>query len=382
MKVVIASDSFKESLSSARVAEAAESGIRKVFPDAQVAGFSVSDGGEGLTESIVSALGGEYVTIKVSDPLDRKIDATYGICSDTAVIETAAASGLPLVSPAERNPMHTTTFGTGELIADAIGKGCRKILLGIGGSSTCDGGTGMLEALGWKFLDASGKPLHGRGGILSEIVSIDDSGVPACVKETRFTVACDVRNPFSGPQGASYIFSPQKGAGPREVELLDRGLTHFASLINDKYGIDVSSMEGAGGAGGLGGACKAFLNATLRRGIEMVLDAIDIDSAISGADLVITGEGKVDSQTPSGKTAAGVLGRCRKYGVPCVVIGGMVAMCDELLHSGFAGIFPIPSRPCTLQEAMEESTAYENVARTASQIVSLFNAAGSQKRER
>ena len=373
MKVVIASDSFKESLSSARVAEAAESGIRKLYPDAGIAKFSVSDGGEGLSESIVSALGGRYVSKRVSDPLGRKIEAVYGICSDTAVIEMAAASGLPLVALQERNPMQTTTFGTGELIADAIDKGCRKILLGMGGSATCDGGTGMLEALGWKFLDSDGKTLPGIGGNLAAIAAIDDSEVSDAVKGTVFTVACDVRNPFSGPKGASYIFSPQKGASPEEVEILDRGLAHFASVIAGKYGTDITSMEGAGAAGGLGGACKAFLNATLKRGIEMVLDAIKFDEAISDADLVITGEGKIDSQTPSGKTAAGVLGRCLRHGVPCVAIGGMVAMCDELLHSGFAGIFPILSRPCTLQEAMDETTAFNNVARTASQIVSLYS---------
>lgn len=375
MKVVIASDSFKESLSSASIAEAAETGIKRLYPDTEISKFSVSDGGEGLTESIVSALGGQYVNMTVSDPLGRSINAVYGICSGTAVIEMAAASGLPLVAPQERNPMHTTTFGTGELIADAINKGCRKILLGMGGSATCDGGTGMLEALGWRFLDKNGNALHGIGGNLVAIATIDDSGVPDAVKETEFTVACDVRNPFSGPQGASYIFSPQKGANPQEVEQLDCGLTNFAAIIAGKYGTDITSMEGAGAAGGLGGACKAFLNATLKRGIEMVLDAINIDDAISDADLVITGEGKVDSQTPSGKTAAGVLGRCQKHGVPCVAIGGMVAMCDELLHAGFAGIFPILSRPCTLQEAMDESTAFENVARTALQIVSLYNSA-------
>ena len=372
---MIASDSFKESLSSASIAEAAETGIKRLYPDTEISKFSVSDGGEGLTESIVSTLGGQYVNMTVSDPLGRRINAVYGICSGTAVIEMAAASGLPLVAPQERNPMHTTTFGTGELIADAINKGCRKILLGMGGSATCDGGTGMLEALGWRFLDKNGNALHGIGGNLAAIATIDDSGVPDAVKETEFTVACDVRNPFSGPQGASYIFSPQKGANPQEVEQLDRGLTNFAAIIAGKYGTDITSMEGAGAAGGLGGACKAFLNATLKRGIEMVLDAINIDDAISDADLVITGEGKVDSQTPSGKTAASVLGRCQKHGVPCVAIGGMIAMCDELLHAGFAGIFPILSRPCTLQEAMDESTAFENVARTASQIVSLYNSA-------
>lgn len=379
MKIVIASDSFKESLSSAAVADAAASGIIKVAPECRISKFSVSDGGEGLTESLVSALDGEYVQVSASDPLGRRINATFGICGDSAVVETAAASGLPLLSPEERNPMIASTFGTGELIAEALKRGCRNFLVGLGGSATCDGGTGMLEALGWRFLDRSGNPLKGNGENLAAIANIDDSAVMPQLRQARFTVACDVRNPFCGPQGASYIYSPQKGASAQEVELLDNGLRNFASVVAAKYGVDVTDMEGAGAAGGLGGAFKAFMGATLRRGIDMVLDAIGIDRAIEEADLVITGEGKVDSQTPSGKTAAGVLGRCRKYGVPCVAIGGMVAMCDALLDAGFAAIFPIPSRPCSLQEAMNEEVAYDNVSRTASQIVSLFIAGGNRR---
>lgn len=375
MKIVIASDSFKESLSSAAVADAAADGIAKVAPGCEIVKFSVSDGGEGLTESLVSALDGEYVWETVSGPLGKSIEASFGICGDSAVIEVAAASGLPLLLPEERNPMIASTYGTGELIAKALNRGCRNFLVGLGGSATCDGGTGMLEALGWRFLDAAGNVLKGNGENLAKIVSIDDSAVMPQLHQARFTVACDVRNPFCGPQGASFIYSPQKGASPGEVEQLDRGLENFASVVAAKYGIDITDMEGAGAAGGLGGAFKAFLGATLRRGIDMVLDAVRIDEAIEGADLVITGEGKVDSQTPSGKTAAGVLGRCRKYGVPCVAIGGMVAMCDALLNAGFAAIFPITSRPCTLQEAMNEDVAYDNVSRTVSQIVSLFIAA-------
>lgn len=372
MKIVIASDSFKESLSSKAVADAAECGISMIDPGCETFKFSVSDGGEGLTESLVDALHGSYVTIISSDPLGRKIHSTYGICGDTAILEMAAASGLPLLSTGERNPMKTSTYGTGEMIRDAFSKGCRKFLIGIGGSATCDGGTGMLEALGWKFLDRDGNVLTGCGGNLSAIETIDDSGVSRQLAEAEFTVACDVSNPFCGPQGASFVFSPQKGASPDEVRLLDDGLRHFAALITGKYGIDVSDMQGAGAAGGLGGAFKAFLGASLRRGIDMVLDAIGIDDAISEADLVITGEGKIDFQTPSGKTAAGVLDRCLKYGVPCVAIGGMVEMCDELLNSGFAGIFPVLSGPCTLQEAMDGSVAFDNVSRTVSQIVSLY----------
>lgn len=375
MKIVVAADSFKESLTSLRVAEAAEKGIRKVMPECEVVKFSVSDGGEGITGSIAGSLGGEYVETTVKDPLGRVVNASYALCGGTAVMEMASASGLPLVSPEERNPMLTSTFGTGEMILDAVERGCRDFLIGIGGSATCDGGTGMLEALGWKFLDAGGNELCGCGRNLPEIAFIDDTAVPEKIRESRFIVACDVRNPFCGPNGASFVFSPQKGAGPREVEYLDRGLEHFAGIIRTKYGIDITGMEGAGAAGGLGGAFKAFLGASLRRGIDIVLDAVDIDTAIADADLVITGEGRIDSQTPSGKTAAGVLERCRKFGVPCVAVGGSVAMCSELQNAGFAGIFPIAPGPCTLENAMKETVAFDNVSRTVSQIVTLFNSA-------
>lgn len=373
MKIVIASDSYKGSLSSLAVAEAASEGILSVMPDAEVVPVSVADGGEGLTESLVHGLGGEIVKKVVSDPLFRPYEAFYGRKGDIAIVEMAAASGLPILSDDERNPMKTTTLGTGELMMDAIENGCRKFLVGMGGSATNDAGTGMLTALGWRFLDKDGNELKGIGESLARIVEIDDSAVDARVRECEFTVACDVRNPFCGPRGAAYVFGPQKGATEEMVKSLDDGLANFAAVINRKYGIDIKDSEGAGAAGGMGGAFRAFLPATLRSGIEMVLDTIGFDKILDGADLVITGEGKVDHQTPSGKTAAGVLRRAEKYGVPCVAIGGKVAMCPELENSGFAGIFAIVDGPCTLQEAMKDEVAYANVRRTAAQIVSLIN---------
>lgn len=373
MKIVIASDSYKGSLSSLAVAQAASEGILSVMPDAEVVPVSVADGGEGLTESLVYGLGGQIVKKLVSDPLFRPFEAFYGMKDDIAIVEMAAASGLPILRDDERNPLKTTTFGTGELILDAMEKGCRHFLVGMGGSATNDAGMGMLCALGWRFLDKDGKELKGVGESLASVAGIDDSGVDARVKECDFTVACDVSNPFCGQSGAAYVFGPQKGATEEMVEFLDGGLANFADIVGRKYGIDIRNLEGAGAAGGLGGAFMAFLPSTLRSGIEMVLDTIGFDKILQGADLVITGEGKVDRQTPSGKTAAGVLRHARKLGVPCVAIGGKVAMCPELENSGFAGIFAIVDGPCTLQDAMKDEVAYANVRRTAAQIVSLVN---------
>lgn len=377
MKVVIASDSYKGSLSSLEVAQAAAEGIKSFDPTIETVAVNVADGGEGLVDALVDSLKGENVDVTVSDPLGRPVVARYGIAehsgSKVAIIEMAAASGLPLLTPEERNPMKTSTFGTGEVILDALGKGCRKFLVGIGGSATNDGGLGMLRALGWKFLDKDGNALEGNGASLGLVKGIDASGVDCRLKEAKFTIACDVKNPFCGPKGAAYIFGPQKGADPQMVEALDNGLENFARVIVGFCGSDISAVEGAGAAGGLGGAFKAFLNSELRSGIEMVLDTIGFDATIKDADLVITGEGKVDHQTPGGKTAAGVLRRCKAAGVPCVAIGGKVAMCPELDSSGFAGIFPVVDGPCTLEEAMTGSVAYSNVSRTAKQIISLVN---------
>lgn len=370
-RIVIASDSFKGSLTSVEVAQSATKGILEVYPDCKVTQVNVADGGEGTVDAVVDTLQGEKITISVSNPIGKPVDATYGIAGDTAIIEMAAASGLPLLAAEERNPWVTSTYGTGEMILDAIARGCSKFLVGIGGSATNDAGTGMLQALGSRFFDNNGILIENCcGGILGEIASIDDTQVPEAIKNAQFTVACDVDTPFCGPIGAAYVFAPQKGASPEMVQQLDEGMASFAKVIEAKYGIDIVPMAGAGAAGGMGGGFRAFLNATLKKGIDMVLDAIGFDSIISGADLVVTGEGKVDFQTAKGKTAAGVLARAKAQGIPVVAIGGCVEMCDSLREMGFAGIYPILEEKVPLELAMQRDFASQNVTNTLIRILS------------
>lgn len=370
MKIVIASDSFKGSMSSLDVATAASAGVIEVYPDSEIVSVNVADGGEGTVEAIVDALGGEIVKVQVSDPLGRKIETSYGIAGETAILEMAAASGLPLLTAEERNPWATSTLGTGEMIMDAIARGCRKFLVGIGGSATNDAGVGMLQAMGFRFYDANGELItQGCGGMLGSIARIDDSLVSAAVKESQFTVACDVDTPFCGPEGAAPVFAPQKGADAEMVKRLDEGMASFAKVITEKYAINIVPVAGAGAAGGMGGAFRAFLGATLKKGIDMVLDAIDFDTTILGANLVITGEGKVDFQTAKGKTAAGVLNRAKQQHIPVVAIGGCVEMCDSLVQMGFAGIYPILEEKVPLEIAMQRDFAMNNVRKTVARIV-------------
>ena len=370
MKIVIASDSFKGSMSSLDVATAASAGVIEVYPDSEIISVNVADGGEGTVEAIVDALGGEIVKVQVSDPLGRKIETSYGIAGETAILEMAAASGLPLLTVEERNPWATSTLGTGEMIMDAIARGCRKFLVGIGGSATNDAGVGMLQAMGFRFYDANGELItQGCGGMLGSIARIDDSLVSAAVKEAQFTVACDVDTPFCGPEGAAPVFAPQKGADAEMVKRLDEGMASFAKVITEKYAIDIVPVAGAGAAGGMGGAFRAFLGATLKKGIDMVLDAIDFDTSIQGANLVSTGEGKVDFQTAKGKTAAGVLNRAKQQHIPVVAIGGCVEMCDSLVQMGFAGIYPILEEKVPLEIAMQRDFAMNNVRKTVAKIV-------------
>ena len=369
-RITIAFDSFKGSLSSHDAGVAFAEGWRSQMPDAEFQHFVVADGGEGTVEAIVDALGGEVVKVQVSDPLGRKIETSYGIAGETAILEMAAASGLPLLTAEERNPWATSTLGTGEMIMDAIARGCRKFLVGIGGSATNDAGVGMLQAMGFRFYDANGELItQGCGGILGSIARIDDSLVSAAVKESQFTVACDVDTPFCGPEGAAPVFAPQKGADAEMVKRLDKGMASFAKVITEKYAINIVPVAGAGAAGGMGGAFRAFLGATLKKGIDMVLDAIDFDTTIQGANLVITGEGKVDFQTAKGKTAAGVLNRAKKQHIPVVAIGGCVEMCDSLVQMGFAGIYPIMEEKVPLEIAMQRDFAMNNVRKTVARIV-------------
>ena len=369
-RITIAIDSFKGSLSSAEVADAFERGFLIEHPQCAVRKVSVAVGGEGTVGALVETMQGEYVSVEVADPLMRPIVARYGVIDGgkTAVMEMSAASGLPLLRAEERNPMKTTTYGTGQMILDALGRGCRKFLIGIGGSATNDAGVGMLRALGFRFLDGEGRELTGGGECLRQIASIDESGAADGLREAEFIVACDVTNPLYGPEGAAYVFAPQKGADAKMVEELDCGLRIFADVVKSHNGQDVATLQGAGAAGGLGGGFKALLGAKLERGIEMVLGAMRFDEIIADSDLVITGEGRLDAQTVMGKAPSGVLSAARRQGIPCIAIGGGVRWCEELRGSDFAAILPIVSAPMALEEAMRCDVAAQNVERTAQQV--------------
>ena len=370
-QITIAVDSFKGSLSSYDVACAAEQGIHSALPHCKVKKISIADGGEGTAQALISTLQGEWREVRVHDPLMRPIMARYGVVDEgrTAIIEMASASGLTLLSTEERNPLLTTTYGTGEMIADAVRRGARHLLIGIGGSATNDAGMGMLEALGYRFYDCKGHLVAGCGARLERVAQIDASGAMPELKECLLEVACDVKNPLYGPQGAAHIYAPQKGASPHVVERLDEGLKNFASVVNPT----AAHTEGAGAAGGLGYALQAVLGARLRAGIEMVLDAIHFDQIISGSDLVITGEGRIDYQTVMGKAPSGVLQRATKQGIPVVAIGGSVEESEAVQRSGFAAILPVVSGPMTLEHAMQEDVAARGVSRTVEQIVRLLN---------
>jgi len=372
-KIIVASDSFKGSLSSLEIASAAAAGIRKVLPDCEIVEIPVADGGEGTTEALVDAMNGRYISCKVHDPLMNLIQAEYGILGDglTAVIEMAAASGLTLVPPEKRNPLLTTTYGTGELIRDALQRGCRRFLIGIGGSATNDAGTGMLQALGFRFFDCEGDESGKGGQILEQIARIDTEKVMPELQDADFTVACDVNNPFSGVNGAAHVFARQKGADDEMIIRLDKGLKQFAAVIRTSMGKDIELISGAGAAGGLGGGFLAFLPATLKPGIQMVLEALNFDSRIQNADLIITGEGKLDRQTGMGKTPAGILEAGKRRQIPVIAIGGAVEDSDVLLQQGFLAVFSIQPGPVSLEQAMEKSFASRQVERTVEQIIRL-----------
>lgn len=373
-KVLIAPDSFKGSLTAMQAARAIEAGIKDIFPDCATVLLPVADGGEGTIDALVSATGGSYVTVTVSDPLMRPVRAVYGVADAgrTAVIEMAAASGLPLLSRFERNPMRTTTYGTGELIRDALARGCRRLLIGIGGSATNDGGTGMLQALGYRFLDREDRTLGTGGEILDRIAAVDTSRVMPELSEAECRVACDVANPFYGPEGAANVYAPQKGADAAMTRMLDEGLRNFADVVRAHCGCDVSLVPGAGAAGGVGGALLAFLGAELVPGARMVLNAIGFGDKIGGADLVITGEGKLDRQTLMGKAPQGVLEAAGTAGVPVIAIGGCVEDADLLLEAGFSGIFPITDGNPDFATALRADVATANIRRTAGRIARTF----------
>ena len=340
-KIVIACDSYKGCLSSSEVARAAAEGVAEVYPDCEIVRLAVADGGEGTVDALVDTLGGHLECAEVSDPLGRPVKAAYGIAGDLAIIESAAACGLTLLTKEERNPLITTTKGLGELILAAIDKGCRRFLVGLGGSATNDGGMGMISADG--FLERA------RG--------------------LSFTVACDVDTPYIGAHGASRVFGPQKGASEEDVEILEERLRGYALKILKDTGIDVSDMAGAGAAGGLGGAFRAYLGAELKRGVDLVLDQIGFDSIIDGADLVITGEGCSDYQTLKGKTAAGVLERAKRKGVPVMLVSGAIRDRQMLRDGGFGIIAAASPEEMSLSEAMRPETAESNIYKTVKRLL-------------
>ncbi|MDE6409292.1 MAG: glycerate kinase [Muribaculaceae bacterium] len=371
IKIIVASDSFKGSLSSREVGEAAARGIIAALPHAEVTVIPIADGGEGTVEAVVSGLGGEIVSATVSGPLGDPVSAQYGICGDTAVIEMASASGLPLIPERKRNPMLASSFGTGELILHALQHGCRDFLIGLGGSATNDAGIGMLSALGFQFLDKDGRRIRGCGGEAGRITSIDFSDVITELKMAKFTIACDVNNPLTGPNGASMVFGPQKGADDEMAAKLDENLSSFARTCAKILNTDHSSFPGAGAAGGMGFAFLSFLNAKLQSGIEMVMDSVNFDSMLENASLVITGEGRIDNQTCMGKAPGGILKRCKAHGIPVVAIGGSVEpdALPSLMEAGFTAIHGVTPPGMPLSEAIKPEIASRNVEKTVSKRI-------------
>jgi len=355
MKIVIAPDSFKESLSALEAASAIEAGFREIFPDAIYVKVPVADGGEGTVEAMIAATDGRLVQLQATGPLGRPVEAFYGLTGDesTAVIEMAAASGLELVAPAERDPLVATSRGTGELIRAALDAGARRFILGVGGSATNDGGAGMLQALGVGLLDAQGEQLAPGGAALARLASIDVSRLDPRVKDCVFEVACDVSNPLVGPTGASAIFGPQKGATPEMVRRLDANLRHYAGVIARDLGQDVAEVPGAGAGGGIAAAMLVFLKGRLRPGSEIVADAVGLDETVRDADLVVTGEGRIDSQTVNGKTPIGVARVAGRHGKPVIAIGGCLANDASAVHAhGIAATFSTVMKAETVAEVL------------------------------
>ncbi|KGT93292.1 glycerate kinase [Erwinia typographi] len=371
MKIVIAPDSYKESLSAQQVATQIELGFREIFPDAHYVKLPVADGGEGTVEAMVAATNGRIIRLDVTGPLGETVNAFYGLSGDEscAYIEMAAASGLELVPAAQRDPLITTSYGTGELIRNALDKGVEHFIIGIGGSATNDGGSGMVQALGARLLDKDGRQIGFGGGQLTNLVSIDMSQFDSRIRRCRFEVACDVTNPLLGDKGASAIFGPQKGATPELVNQLDQALAHYAEAIRRDLDIDVLTIAGGGAAGGMGVALHAFCQAELRRGIEIVTEALGLDELVKDATLVITGEGRIDSQTIHGKVPIGVAKVARRYNKPVIGIAGSLTKDVGIVHQhGLDAVFSVIFSICTLEEALDN--AAENVRMSARNIAS------------
>jgi len=379
VKIVIAPDSFKGCLSAAQVCEAIQAGIGAADPDIMCEKVPLADGGEGTVDALVHATDGRFVSAVVEGPLGEPVEAQFGILGDeeTAVIEMAAASGLPLIPQEQCNPTRTTTYGTGQLIRAALDAGCGRLVVGIGGSATTDGGAGMAQALGARMLDSRGQQIpRVGGGQLRNVAEIDTGDFDPRIDECTMLVACDVDNPLLGPRGAAAVYGPQKGATPAQVEELEAGLAHFAEVLERDLGKSVAEVPGAGAAGGLGAGLLAFCDAQLQPGIDIVLDIVKLAEKASGADLIITGEGKIDSQTAFGKAPIGALRIGQQLGIPVIAIGGSVASdASQLNEHGLAALFSCLTEPMSLSEAMCPQTARQMLTTTAEQIMRLWLAA-------
>ena len=376
MKIVIAPDSFKESLTALEVADAIEMGFKKFYPYVDYVKIPMADGGEGTVQSLVDALKGKVVERSVTAPLGNKSQAFFGISGDnqTAVIEMAAASGLHLVSPAQRNPLKTTSFGTGELIKAALDLGVKKIILGIGGSATNDAGAGMLQALGVQLLNANNQQIGLGGENLSLISKIDLSKLDSRLQQVEILVACDVDNPLCGEKGASAVFGPQKGATPEIVQQLDRALFHFSDIVQQDLDLNIRDQAGAGAAGGMGGGLLLLPNVQLKAGVQIIIDAVNLNEQIKDADLVITGEGRMDSQTVHGKTPIGVAKAAKLFNKPVIAIVGSLKDDYEVVYEhGIDAVFPIIRQLKSLDETLK--LGRENLISTAQNIARLYKLA-------
>ena len=373
MKVAIAIDSFKGSLSSVVAGNAAAEGVRRVFPDAACVVRPLADGGEGTVDALVAGLGGELKTVTVTGPAGKPTVAKYGLLPEgAAVMEMAEAAGITLVSGAERNPLHTTTYGVGEMILDGVRNGAKKFVIGIGGSATNDGGAGMLQALGFRLMDAAGNDIPRGGAGLAKLARIDRGKFAAAQDGLSFKIACDVKNPLCGPNGASAVFGPQKGATPEMVKELDAALAHFAA-INQSNNRTVEQFPGAGAAGGLGFAFKAFLGAELVPGVDLILGETRLEDFVREADVVITGEGRLDGQTVMGKAPIGVARLAKKYGRRVLAFSGVLGDGVEAVNAaGIDAYFPILRKLVSLEEALDAKNAAANLSATVEQAFRLL----------
>ena len=371
MKIVIAIDSFKGSLSSKDAGKTVEEAIHSLLPECETICIPIADGGEGTLSVIMETTGATLHTVLAHNPCMEIIPAQYGISADgqTAFIEMAAISGLPLIRKDQQNPMETTTFGTGELILDALQKRCTRFIVGIGGSATNDGGTGMLQALGFKFMNYEGKPLGLGGKTLNEISRIDHSQVNPLLKKAHFIAACDVRNPLYGPEGSAFVYARQKGADDAMIIELDKGMQSFAEIIQKETGKDISHIPGSGAAGGLGGGMLALLKAELKSGADLLLDFCKFEEKIPGADLIITGEGSIDRQSLMGKIPGKILQIANKHHIPVIGISGIAKDRDLLKQAGFKEIYTTKPDSMTIEEAMKPGIAEQNLKNT---VLSIF----------